>query len=147
MNERFSCYTSGLHSSPCGTPVRKKYVKDCTTNPPSLREIGVTDQQSLIDSFRDECDVNKIVARYIAGDCAVLQRVQGIYTDITGVPNDPVEAMNLGNIARTVWDNLTPEQQQVFGSPEAFSDAILYGKSSTESPEATEATEATESIE
>ena len=41
-----------------------------------------------IQSYKDECDINLIMARYRNGETDVLSKVQGVYGDFTNVPND-----------------------------------------------------------
>lgn len=125
MNKRNSFYRDPGRSSPAGSGCRARYVKDCTTNPPILKKVGETDQQALIQSFADQCDVNRIVQRFEAGDSSVLGRVQGLYADVSGYPTDAVSLMNLGAIATSAWDSLTLEEQTKYGSMEAFIDAVL----------------------
>ncbi len=125
MNERVRNYNSGRGVSNPGRPTRDKFIKDSSTNPPTLRKVGETDQYGLIQSFADECDVNRIIARFEAGDTSVLQRVQGLYYDATGIPSEPTEAMNLGVLARDAWDNLSDEMKAKFNyDKETFINAL-----------------------
>ena len=68
MNDRVSRYLSNRGFTACGSPTRDRFVKDSSTNPPTLKKVGETDQQALIDSFKNECDVERIIARFQAGD-------------------------------------------------------------------------------
>lgn len=44
-----------------------------------------------IQSFRDSCDIKKLVARYTAGEVDALNQVQGFYGDLTNVPTNVFE--------------------------------------------------------
>lgn len=125
MNKRNSIYRDHGRDCPAGCGCRPRYVKDVTTTPPTLRKVGETDQQALIQSYADECDVNRIVQRFEAGDISALSRVQGLYADVSGYPTDAVSLMNLGAQATYAWDSLTLEEQSKYGSKEAFIDAML----------------------
>lgn len=128
MNERSKHYRHFTGVSPCGSGIRGTFVKDLTTNPPSLKKVGETDQYAITQSFKNECDINRIIARYQAGDISVLSRVQGLYSDISGLPNDPTEMMQLGFLANSAWDNLDPEIKSKFNNDKSvFVDTVLNG--------------------
>lgn len=125
MHDRARLYNHNQSYCPCGSGERDRYVKDLSEIPPRLKKVGTTNQQALIQSYADECDVNRIVARYEAGDISVLGRVQGIYADVTGYPDNSIEALNLGNTVKSLWDNLSLEEQAKYGSQEAFVNALV----------------------
>ena len=127
MNERVRMYRSFRGSAPVGCRVRSRYRKDCRENPPKLVKVGETDQYGFIQSFKDSCDLGRIVERAMAGDTSVLQRVQGIYTDCTDVPSTMTELMNLGIIGKNAWDNLPDEVKAKFQNEEDFRNALLNG--------------------
>lgn len=71
-------------------------VVDDGPNGKHLEKVGETDQYQVIQSFRDEVDIKKIVERCAAsGDMSMLQRVQGVYTDTSGLPKDLMSMENL----------------------------------------------------
>lgn len=126
MNDRVRMYASSRGSCPVGSRIRGKFVKDYSTNPPSLRKVGDTDQYSVIQSFKDECDIQRIVARYQAGDTSVLQRVQGFYYDASQLSQDQTEMMNLSVLARDSWENLSADVKVKFNNDkEAFVNALF----------------------
>lgn len=134
MNDRCKGYFSCRGVSPAGRRSRDKFVKDCSTNPPSLRKVGETDQYGLIQSYKDECDIQRIVARAQAGDASVLQRVQGLYFDCTAIPSDPTEVMQSGTVLNNAWESLTPEQRAEYGNKEAFLNALLTPAPAPDAP-------------
>lgn len=133
MNDRCKKYC-GSGSSPVGSRLRSRFRKDCRENPPKLVKIGETNQYEIIQSYKDSCDISKLVARAVAGDISVLQRVQGIYSDISNVPQTMTELMNLGVLSATAWDLLNPDIKAKFENEEAFKDALLSGNLSAFSP-------------
>lgn len=128
MNERYKHYYRFSGVSPCGSGIRDTFAKDISTNPPTLKKVGETDQYAITQSFKDECDINRIISRYQAGDISLLSRVQGLYSDFTGFPSDPTEMMQLGLLANSAWDNLDPEFKLKFNNNKSvFVDTVLNG--------------------
>lgn len=106
MNVRNRTYHASTVPSPAGIGIRPLYKKVVEDGKTVLRKVGQRDVQALINSFADECDVNRIVARCAQGDYSALARVQGLYTDISGMPDNPTDAFALADVV----NNLTPEQ-------------------------------------
>lgn len=52
-----------------------------------LKEVGKTDIYLEIQSHKQSCDINYLIAKYKAGDVNALSRVQGYYTDISDIPD------------------------------------------------------------
>lgn len=127
MNDRNRRYGCPGVSSPVGSRIRARYRKDCRANPPKLVKVGETDQYAYIQSFKDSCDIARIVERAVAGDTTVLQRVQGVYSDATNLPQTMTELMNLGIIAADAWNNLNPDIKAKFQNEEDFRNALLNG--------------------
>lgn len=127
MNERNRRYGSFRGSTPVGSSIRSRYRKDCRENPPKLVKVGETDQYAFIQSFKDSCDIARIVERANSGDLTVLQRVQGIYTDTTSLPETMTELMNLGIIGKDAWDRLSDEVKAKFSDEEDFKNALVSG--------------------
>lgn len=126
MNARFDHYRSNPGFSPAGSGIRPCFRKkvDPETGSPKLVQVGETDQHALIQSFREEVDINRLVARYEAGDIRALSRVQGLYYDASAMPDNPVEALNLGVMARQAWDSLSPEDRARYENLGGYLDAI-----------------------
>ena len=106
MNARNRTYHASTVPAPAGSGIRPLYKKVVEDGKTVLRKVGQTDAQALINSYKDECDVNRIVARCAQGDYSALARVQGLYTDITGMPDNPTDAFALADVV----NNLTPEK-------------------------------------
>lgn len=105
-NGRFGIYSAGVLASPAGTGIRPRFVKRVEAGKAVLVQVGETDQQALIDSYKEECDVNRIVERYANGDTAALARVQGLYSDISGFADNPTDLLNAPIKAREALQNL-----------------------------------------
>lgn len=75
----------------------------------------------------------------MAGDITVLQRVQGVYTDVTALPENMTELMNLGIIAVDAWNNLNSDIKSRFENEEDFKNALINGDLSRFAPVESEA--------
>lgn len=74
--------------SPVGDPVRVvRIVRYDEFGSPTLIESSRYSQYDVIQSYKDECDLNKILLRYANGDVYALNRAQGMYGDVVGYPD------------------------------------------------------------
>lgn len=106
MNDRIRNYKPLSCSTPSGSGIRPKFVKKLEEGKAKLVKCGETDQQALINSYKDECDFNRIVERYQNGDVNALARVQGLYTDISGYPDNTTDCLNLPIQALNIIDEI-----------------------------------------
>lgn len=60
----------------------------------SLESIGNVDIRAMIDSYRESCDLNVILARYANGDVSALSASQGSYFDAVNMPKTYAEMLN-----------------------------------------------------
>lgn len=126
MDERYVHRNPSRRPSPTGERKRPIYQRKCEVGKAAtLVKVGETDLQDYIQSFADECDVNRIVQRYANGDATVLQRVQGVYTDIAGVPTDLTTAFETVSAARAYYESLPEAARREFGSLGKFLDSIV----------------------
>lgn len=72
----------------------------------SLEPTGKIDLRALIDSYRESCDLNVILARYLNGDASALSAVQGSYFDAIGMPKTYAEMLNTLNTAESEFMKL-----------------------------------------
>lgn len=72
----------------------------------SLEVVGTTDIRSIIDSFRESCDLNVILARYANGDISALSQRQGTYFDATEMPKSYAEMLQTVITAETEFNKL-----------------------------------------
>lgn len=79
-----------------------------------LEEIGVKNLPEYIDSFRESCDINNLVARFNAGDVSALSRVQGAYFDATQLPHTYAEMLNTVINAEKTFNSLPLETREKF---------------------------------
>lgn len=121
MNDRFVYARDRSAGTPVGDRHRSIFRKTKDEKGHlCLVEVGKQDQQEVIDSFAHSCDISTLIKRYEAGDVSVLSRVQGVYADITDLPNDLMSAHEILNNARKAYDSLTDDQKHEFGSFDQF---------------------------
>ena len=100
-----------------------------------------------IQSHKDSVDLHKIIERYRAGDVDALQRVQGMYGDLTIVPRNIFEFKEMEERISAGFDSLPIEIKEKFdfsflqfamhaGEPEWFeklgyTEAQIKGSSDT----------------
>ena len=115
-NARFVHATGSRVYAPCGCHKRDLLERVYDGGAPCIRKVGETDLQSFIESFADECDINRIVQRYAAGDVSVLQRVQGVYADYAGAPDNLTSAFEIVKNVREIYDSADDAVKAAFPS-------------------------------
>lgn len=88
---------------------------------PHLVPTGTYDLYDVIQSFRDECDLGKIFQRYANGDVMALNKRQGVYADISEMPQDIFAAANLLERVEAIYNGLPEDLRSRVGS---FSDFL-----------------------
>lgn len=126
MNDRYVHRSRSRRSCGSGDRKRSIYQRHCEIGKEAtLVKVGESDLQDYIQSFADECDVSRIVQRYVNGDTSVLQRLQGVYCDVTGVPTDLTTAFQTVSAARAYYETLPEAVRREFGSLGKFLDSIV----------------------
>lgn len=107
--------------NPSGDSVVQEYELEYTPQGvPHLVPTGTYDLYEVIQSFRDECDLGKIFQRYANGDVMALNKRQGVYADISDMPQDIFAAANLLDRVEAIYDGLSEDLRSRFGSFEDF---------------------------
>lgn len=105
----------------CGSKLRdKKVLKYDEDGIPSLVVVGQTDQYAVIQSFRDECDINVILDRYLMGDVNALQKAQGLYMSALSVPTDLRSALALEKKVEKFYNSLDDKIKSKFKDVNEF---------------------------
>lgn len=68
------------------------------------------------------CDINNMIARAVAGDTSVIRR--GSYVDVSHMPDDMQEVLNIGNRAREAYEALPADLRAAYPSPDVFLAAL-----------------------
>lgn len=79
-----------------------------------LIEVGKVDLWEMHNAGADQCDVNKIVERFQAGDITALNRVQGSYIDLTGMPNDLRGMYDFSQALENAFYAMPEEKRKLF---------------------------------
>lgn len=77
---------------------------------------GELDFYSYIQSWRDTCDINILMAKFVNGDKTALMQKVGAYLDISEIPDNFNDMLNLTTKAQLVFDQLPIEIKQQFGN-------------------------------
>lgn len=79
-------------------------------------EQGKEDLYAQIQSWRDECDINILMAKFTNGDKTALMKRVGAYLDISQIPDNFNDMLNLTTKAGFVFDSLPTDVKKVFGN-------------------------------
>lgn len=110
-------FFNGKQVSEPGSPIKDIFSpvvnKDGTI---SLEKSGEENLQEYIDSFRDECDINVILAKYASGDVSVLNMRNGSYGDFTKMPKTYAEMLQLQINSNNYFKSLPKEIREKFNN-------------------------------
>lgn len=113
-----------------GAPVGSRFAKDIALKYDERGNRtfyckGKIDLYERIQSFKDDCDLELIVARCTAsGDFSPLQRVQGFYADVSGMPKNLAEVYSSMNTAQRIFSELPQDVASKFANFEDFLSSI-----------------------
>lgn len=102
---------------PVGERLRARFVEVINNGQRFLEVVGYEDTYALIQEAAPACDINAIVDRYASGDLnavAAMNKVQGVFADVTSAPATLMEAQNSIIKARRVFDSLSAAKRQQF---------------------------------
>lgn len=120
-----------------GNPIRQDYIADEEGNPvPS----GTTNVYAEIQSHRASVELSTLLQRYVAGDETALNKIEGIYADVTDVPSSLQELhervrqaedyfRDLPEGLRKLFNNSPIEYVMSVGSTEFLNKILEYNKS------------------
>lgn len=107
--------------NPSGDSVVQEYELEYSPQGvPHLVPTGTYDLYDVIQSFRDECDLGKIFQRYANGDVMALNKRQGVYADISGMPEDIFAASKLLDRVEDIYNGLSEDLRARAGSFQDF---------------------------
>lgn len=69
------------------------------------------DQYARIQSYKDDCLIDNIIRRCANGDTSALQKVRGMYADVSGMSMDLRTAHDILNKAQGVFDAFSQEEK------------------------------------
>lgn len=103
--------------STAGEKVKQTYrMKIDESGHEVLVEDDLIDIQQEIDSYEESVNVNNIIERYMAGDDSALDRAHAFYADVSKVPKNFAQILELNNRAMIEFEKLPTEVQEIFGN-------------------------------
>lgn len=81
-----------------------------------LVESGVSDIQESIEAFGKYTDLHYMLHRLSVGDHSVISARTPIYGDFSGLPSNPVDAINIVHSAEQAFGQLSMEERASFNN-------------------------------
>lgn len=81
-----------------------------------LVETGRENIQEAIEAYAPYCDINYMLHRLKVGDDSVLTSRQAMYGDFSGMPDNPIDAINMVHTAETAFSRLPVEEKQDYNN-------------------------------
>lgn len=107
--------------SPVGSRTKINYQLDIDPDGRKiLVETGVTDVYEKIQSYKNDCLVENIVRRYLAGDTMALSKSQGVYCDTALIPKDLISAHEAVRQAESIYKHLPADVRGRYSSFKEF---------------------------
>lgn len=104
---RIPCVTDYVTAS--GTRKRKLYTPRFNGEGIVLSESGSIDIQDSINSYAPYCDIRYMLQRLKLGDTSVLTSKQAVYGDLSAIPRNPVDALNLIHDVERCFDQVSDD--------------------------------------
>lgn len=82
----------------------------------TVEVVGQEDLQDRINAYAPYCDLYYMLQRLSVGDRSVLSRSQPMYGDFSGLPDNPVDAINLYHDAERTFAQLDTEAKQQYNN-------------------------------
>ena len=119
---------SSIHTY-SGSPVRKILEPRFDG---TITKLVVTGEENIQDRMEAEApytDINYMLNRLSLGDQSVLSTKRPMYGDFTGLPSDPIEALNLVHQSEFAFAQLPAEDKQKYNNDwKQWFAALLSGK-------------------
>ncbi len=104
-----------IQSNP-GSPIKQLYAGSYNERGQvELREDGTENIYDFIQSFAESTDIHAIMRRFENGEVDVLEKVQGFYGDVTGMPKTYAEALQRIADSEKVFMSLPVDVRAKFG--------------------------------
>lgn len=117
MRNKFAAVGSPDKFITCpGSRIHKRYESRFDGQTIKLVECGQEDIQDSIEAYAPYTDLNYMLSRLKVGDTSVLSRKSPIYGDISGMPTNPIDAVNTMRIAESRFLQLPLETRKSFNN-------------------------------
>lgn len=107
-SESYTCSGSSVR------PVYSSKVNDSGVL--ELQMVGEEDTYPLIQSYKDSCSLNYLLAKFANGDVNALSKVQGVYGDFTSLPKSFAEVLQRVIDGENFFNSLPLDVRQQFGN-------------------------------
>lgn len=100
-----------------GSPIVEEYATRLNKN--GVKELyvkGTSNIQEKIQAQYEDTRIENIILKFVNGDMTVLNKRQGVYTDITEMPENIHEVQIMMENARNEWYNLPAEIKADFNN-------------------------------
>lgn len=102
--------------SPSGSRTKIQYEGRFNGKHGTLVATGSIDTQDIINAYAPLTDINYMLHRLSIGDRSVLSTRAPMYGDFSGLPSNPVDAINMVENARSTFGRLPVEEKQKFNN-------------------------------
>lgn len=99
-----------------GSPVRPILEPRFDGTITKLVSVGEENIQDRIEAEAPYTDINYMLNRLSLGDISVLSQKRPMYGDFTGLPSDPIEALNLVHQSEFAFSQLSSEEKLKFNN-------------------------------
>lgn len=94
-----------------GSPIHQILEPRFNGSTTKLVTVGEENIQDLIEAQAPLTDINYMLNRLALGDTSVLSAKRPMYGDFTGLPSDPIEALNLVHESERAFAHLSIEEK------------------------------------
>lgn len=120
--------------SPSGSRIKVKYEGRFNGKHGSLVEVGTIDTQEIINAYGPLTDINFMLHRLSVGDRSVISTRSPMYGDFSGLPSNPIDAINMVENAKNSFGRLPIEVKQKFNNDYRVWLAELFSGSAGQQP-------------
>lgn len=102
--------------TPSGSPVKTVYEAFFNGTCTGIRSIGRLNTQDEIEAWGKFTDLEYMLHRLKLGDRSVLSTAVPMYGDFSGLPDNPLDAINLVHSAEDSFRRLSAEEKQGYNN-------------------------------
>lgn len=99
-----------------GSPIHQILEPRFNGSTTKLVSVGEENIQDFIEAQAPLTDINYMLNRLALGDTSVLSSRRAMYGDFTGLPSDPIEALNLVHESERAFAHLSIEEKHKYNN-------------------------------
>lgn len=117
MRNKYAAVHSPDKFTTCpGSRIHKRYESRFDGQTIKLVECGQEDIQESIEAYAPFTDLNFMLSRLKVGDTSVLSSKKPIYGDLSGMPSNPIDAINTMRLAESRFLQLPLDTRKDFNN-------------------------------